>query len=414
MKCAKAAILIPLGICVIIGFASLWEETKPHVLAAYTSATTSDIIFWLLVGLTLSMTIGVFFLLHKHNRLLNGSKDDIPTLSEEVKGIGLYVRIIAYIAIIVCLFIALHYLCVQHARVLTFKGDGADYIGVIVGIMSAMITLLVGWNIYSTIKAKEELKDAKVDIENRFAKRLDKFDECCEIRGEEIASLRNDIEARLAATKHTIESENLDRNQYFEARIKFGQGLNLMLLADFESMLNPNCLKSTQVQGQHNQPTRQYKFQYCIAYKNFAEALLFYIRSNGERTAIDACLSNMRICLKQIKISADNGGTERFSAEIYAKCNTIYNDISNLNWKPVYQDIKEQFEEIHAIMSEIETINLRAHSDFVVVSGDEVDELMRKVRAKIQQRKAELKAKAEQDKQSSNTDTNPPATSTEQ
>lgn len=38
---------------------------------------------------------------------------------------------------------------------------GMDYQGIIVGVLALLITVLIGWQIYTTINIKEELKDIK-------------------------------------------------------------------------------------------------------------------------------------------------------------------------------------------------------------------------------------------------------------
>lgn len=41
------------------------------------------------------------------------------------------------------------------------SGLGMDYQGIIVGVLALLITVLIGWQIYTTINIKEELKDIK-------------------------------------------------------------------------------------------------------------------------------------------------------------------------------------------------------------------------------------------------------------
>ena len=154
----------------------------------------SDIIFWILVGITALLFLGVLAMLFKHNRLISRFPADTQTIANEIRGIGFYVRIIAYIAIVICLFISLHYLCVHYARIIPFKGTGADYLGVIVAILAIIVTLLVGWQIFSTIKAKEELRQARQDVENRFADRLIELDKCCKNGRSELEKLKDKVE----------------------------------------------------------------------------------------------------------------------------------------------------------------------------------------------------------------------------
>ena len=82
--------------------------------------------------------------------------------------IFLYVKSLFWIITPFCLLGSLHYLFVFFPRVLKNEDSvlelnhlNFDYLGVIVGFFTLLVTLLVGWNIYSTIKAKEEIEGIK-------------------------------------------------------------------------------------------------------------------------------------------------------------------------------------------------------------------------------------------------------------
>ena len=64
-------------------------------------------------------------------------------------------EVIIYIIVLASLIMSIFSLCNSLPRT-----DGLDYIGVIVGILSLLVTILIGWNIYTVIdfnKKKEEL-----------------------------------------------------------------------------------------------------------------------------------------------------------------------------------------------------------------------------------------------------------------
>lgn len=65
--------------------------------------------------------------------------------------------IISFIDFILCIVL----LCFVCPRVSGPDNLGFDYIGVIVGILSLLVTLLIGWNIYSTIDIKEQIQSIK-------------------------------------------------------------------------------------------------------------------------------------------------------------------------------------------------------------------------------------------------------------
>lgn len=93
--------------------------------------------------------------------------------------IGFWIKFVAALILGFVLFVCLHYLCCTYPHKMERTPD-FDYLGVIAGFFAVLVTLLVGWNIYSTIKAKEELQKSKDDIEKRFNERLTKLEECCE------------------------------------------------------------------------------------------------------------------------------------------------------------------------------------------------------------------------------------------
>ena len=64
-------------------------------------------------------------------------------------------EVIIYIIVLASLIMSIFSLCNSLPRT-----DGLDYIGVIVGILSLLVTILIGWNIYTVIdfnKKKDEL-----------------------------------------------------------------------------------------------------------------------------------------------------------------------------------------------------------------------------------------------------------------
>ena len=74
-----------------------------------------------------------------------------------------YISLITSLIAVICSLIALFHVC---PRVL-----GLDYLGIIVGILSLLITLLLGWNIYTLVDFKRkmnELNDIKKDFRKIF------------------------------------------------------------------------------------------------------------------------------------------------------------------------------------------------------------------------------------------------------
>lgn len=178
----------------------------------------NEILLWTLIVIAVGLTIQFAMLSLRHENLLRehtrairelvskGERDEPWDFTEKVKGIYKYVQIIAWIGVFFCVCVCLHYLCGYCPREKTLVET--DYMGIIVGILSAIITLLVGWTIYSTIKAKEELREARNDIEKRFSKRLDEFDKCCEKRGEQIKALEDCCKKRKKEIENLVDAVN--------------------------------------------------------------------------------------------------------------------------------------------------------------------------------------------------------------
>lgn len=141
--------------------------------------------------LTTILLAVVLYQLYKHNEYLESLNKQIAKIKQtsnftyEVKDIEHYVRIIAYIALAFCLGAVIHYLAIGLPRIVITKEKhkvydlGVDYLGLIVAIFAIIVTLLVTWQIYSTIKAKEELREVKKDFEKDFEKRLSELEDCC-------------------------------------------------------------------------------------------------------------------------------------------------------------------------------------------------------------------------------------------
>ena len=71
------------------------------------------------------------------------------------------------------------------------KNLGIDYMGVIVGILSLLVTVLLGWNIYTALDIKKEWEKYKKDIDKYTSDLQNKEKEF----KEEINNVKNDLEA---------------------------------------------------------------------------------------------------------------------------------------------------------------------------------------------------------------------------
>ncbi len=217
-------------------------------------ALLSNPLFWV-ATIPTTIFIGVIGLLIRHNNAINRLNNQLSKLDgnirieQEVGNIESYVRIIAYVAIAFCLGVAIHYLAVELPRILNndysnshLHNLGVDYLGLIVAIFAIIVTLLVTWNIYSTINAKEELRVTKQDVELRFADRIKKLEDCCNQRKTEIIELNTTYNNINQNTDKQI--RNLRANILRFMAITWSASLlNLSRTAIFNRMLS-SCINS--------------------------------------------------------------------------------------------------------------------------------------------------------------------------
>lgn len=94
-----------------------------------------------------------------------------------------YLKAIAWVVVPFCLLGSLHYLFVFFPRTVYEKDNhilfnhlGFDYFGIVVGFFTLLITFLVGWQIFSTIKAKEELREMQREYKVKFEEQMKKLE----------------------------------------------------------------------------------------------------------------------------------------------------------------------------------------------------------------------------------------------
>lgn len=133
-------------------------------------------------------------------------------------------------------------------------------------VMGVLVTLLVGWQIYSTIEANKK-----------------------------IASIKNEL------TTH---------HHYVNARIHFTQGHTLM---------QTTLSHISQIKSSDTPINPAYVGNLCVAYRNFLEALIHYLQSNKDIKAINSCVSNMDVCLNNLQRE-----NVEFTKTIGDKCDSLY------------------------------------------------------------------------------------------
>lgn len=79
----------------------------------------------------------------------------------------LMIAILLFLTLAYCSWMCIHY-HIQHYTSATITSQPADYFGMIVGFFTLLITLLVTWQIISTIRAKNELNEIKDALKDQY------------------------------------------------------------------------------------------------------------------------------------------------------------------------------------------------------------------------------------------------------
>lgn len=194
------------------------------------------------------------------NLALHNIETNVDEILHEAKGFVKFCKYACWVIIPFCLITSIAHCVVLFPRLInqetTKEGQsryahlGIDYLGLIVAIFAIIVTLLVTWQIYSTIKAKEELEKSKKDIEKRFNDRLVKLEECCS-QGRQRLSKLDGLEDNLKDTIYfevyyaitgnelikDIKTENWIKDTFISYTNPFSQSLRTIarqfLLAEF-------------------------------------------------------------------------------------------------------------------------------------------------------------------------------------
>ncbi len=378
---------------------------------------------WLLIVIAVGLTIQFIILSMRHEKLLREHSQAIRHIlsqsqvekpwdySGRIKGVCKYIQIIAWIGVLFCVCVCIHYISIFYPRHISSEPNnqyienlGIDYWGIIVGFMALLVTLLVGWQIYATIRARQEINDTRKDIEENFKNKLRYFEDCCKERGEQIDKINQSkqlFEEKIDAKLLDIEDKLDVKYRFYEARLYFAQGTTLSLFADLEARLEPACFKPFE-----NQNTKEVKFQYSMAYRYFFEALVYYAHSNENYTAMEACISNMQINLKRLSDS-----DEKFEIGAFNRCNRLYDKfIALISENGIDVALVERVRTLHDERIKIQPYDISKETGIKVVSVDSdseaVQHLFQLVKEAREKRKAEETARkaAEADKEKGNND----------
>lgn len=299
----------------------------------------------IVVGIAFILLIIVVWISCRHHKAINKLNDTLSSLGStekiaiDVRDINLSVRIIAYIALAFCLGVAIHYMAIALPRIYEYKKTtnelqnfGVDYLGLIVAIFAIIVTLLVTWNIYSTIKAKEELKDhhkklkeeydsAKKKIEalpdgkfKSYDKLIDDMSKCCAERKDEIKQLREYFDKQI----NTIELGTVMANAYLQ------MATAKSATQDYEKRI------------------------YGEAYRLFMKALLLNLTIKAGYGEIKSCCEHLKLCLDELEAAHQN-----FDEATYIDCMRTLDTILSSSGFSINERIRRRIQSIKTRQEDI-------------------------------------------------------------
>lgn len=315
--CSKFSIVIPSVLALVLAIAGLRHEVSVWIakLKQFDMCEFfTDKSLWIIIGFIIIITLLVSIVcsIKSHTKALKELKEQIKGLGHSAKfvfynqNVENYIRFTAYVAIFFCLGVAIHYMANELPRVLKVDEQnnidlGVDYLGLIVAIFAIIVTLLVTWQIYSTIKAKEELKEAKEDIENDFEKRLSELEKCCNDGRNQLINLDKTNEAnskRLDAIEDDLKykTESLDKKVF---------RLSLRSDGAMASVLNiDTCFELLGLITQHSKKCQMRGKEPC--FKKAERDIIYILEDFKDRREIITCIEpefeNYAIIAKRLNI----------------------------------------------------------------------------------------------------------------
>ncbi len=251
-----------------------------------------------------------------------------------------YLRAIAWVVVPFCMIASLHYLFVFFPRSVNendnhiyFNNLGLDYWGVIVGFFTLIVTLLVGWQIFSTIRERErnerleeqysDFKNEMIAFRNGLEQRIKNMEDCCSEQKEQIENLDSKVEYLANATLLVMSAESLIKSAHFT-----------------------------------DKKQKTDNFLISIAYSSLFNATYQFIKGHSDKKNILGCVSKIKTCL--MMLSVDNLGfikenydtaSKWFEAikalkpndEIMKELDLIHREQEKIGWDKDYEERHEGF-----------------------------------------------------------------------
>ena len=118
---------------------------------------------------------------------------------------------------------------------------GFDYMGIIVGILSLLVTLLVAWNIYSALDIKRELNRKNIELNREIKKQYEKQSKDIDNTYKEIKKRISKGEALLQANIAIANASSIDNKSLSKYNIFISHTIKaVMLWAYIEEFSNAN------------------------------------------------------------------------------------------------------------------------------------------------------------------------------
>lgn len=293
----------------------------------------SEILLWTLIVISVGLTIQFVTLSLRHENLLRehtrairelsskGRQDEPWDFTEKIKGIYKYVQIIAWIGVFFCVCVCIHYLCGYCPR--TKFSVEADYIGIVIGILSAMITLLVGWQIFSNIKERErfdkiskenhKFQKGMIRFRNGLGRRIDNLDKCCKDGRTELIRLDEKIDVVNNASLLFVSAQGLIKASKFE-----------------------------------NKNAKTDSFMLSMAYSTLWQAVYQFMASRTDKRNVLGCISQMKSCLMMLSI--DNLQLIKEQLDMADK---LYEDVKLLDKEAQNPELMDALREVISIQKQI-------------------------------------------------------------
>lgn len=281
----------------------------------------------------------LYYCLHDRIKALEERAGISTTHYHRFASIERIVKIIAVVAIVFCLFPSIHYLSTSFPRLnnlndnLTFiQRYGIDYWGIIVGFLTLMVTLLVAWNIYSTLRAKDDLAAHRKKLDKQYKSAKKKLEA---LPNEKFKSLENSI--------------NIMSKCCTERKEEISQ-----LKAYFDHQLNTIELKAIKANAMlqmanAKNATRDYeKRLYGEVYRLFVEILVLDFKIKADVGEVRRCCELLEECLDELEKY-----DQTFGEATYKECLRNLNAILESADSHLDKRIKDKIQAIKVRQEEI-------------------------------------------------------------